>query len=595
MKRFLIALLLVAAALGQTNPESAQYPGAIPSADDQTYLGNFANTELNEALDTTETGIDVVDASAFIEPSVVAICPVGECSANDFTNVELVKVTGITGNTLTVVRGFNGTTGIAHSIGEQVQLVTSSYLINKIWAELIAVQTALGTDTDNVDHYETVEDEGTPLAQRSALNFTGTGVTCTDDSGNDETDCDIPGAGSGAASYEESFAAATTLTIEGTEHNIGHEAITWSCWDDGTPKVAIVPEQVTVDAVTFDVVFTFNPADSGSCVVTGNGGSDTAHAILSARHSDSVAGSVTRGDLIVGTVTPNWERLALGAVTNYLRSNGDDAVWSAILDGDLPGTIARDSELHSQSHVIDGGDHTASGLTIGQYLRATGATTFAFASILDGDLPSSIARDSELHAQSHELATTSGLGADHTTSGLTAGQVLRATSATAAAFQAIADADLPSTISRDSESVAAGDVSGSLSGGYQIDAGAVAAPELATAFKTDEKCWTVFDLNADLPATADIPSIWPNRSRAVTLTEIWCESDSGTATINVQRDDGTPADICSSALTCATGGDTCAPQGAEDNFSIGQELDHVTVTSPSGTKRINVCVLFTID
>jgi len=59
----------------------------------------------------------------------------------------------------------------------------------------------------------------------------------------------------------------------------------------------------------------------------------------------------------------------------------------------------------------------------------------------------------------HVLATTAGLGASHTTSGLTAGQVLRATAAAAAAFQAIQDADLPSTIMRDTEHTAIGDAS----------------------------------------------------------------------------------------------------------------------------------------
>jgi len=49
------------------------------------------------------------------------------------------------------------------------------------------------------------------------------------------------------------------------------------------------------------------------------------------------------------------------------------------------------------------------------------------------------------HAQSHVLALTSGLGADHTVSGLTAGQVLRATGATTAAFQSIGATDLPNT------------------------------------------------------------------------------------------------------------------------------------------------------
>jgi len=44
----------------------------------------------------------------------------------------------------------------------------------------------------------------------------------------------------------------------------------------------------------------------------------------------------------------------------------------------------------------------------------------------------------------HVLATTAGLGAAHTTSGLTAGQVLRATAPTTAAFQMLTAADIPS-------------------------------------------------------------------------------------------------------------------------------------------------------
>lgn len=44
----------------------------------------------------------------------------------------------------------------------------------------------------------------------------------------------------------------------------------------------------------------------------------------------------------------------------------------------------------------------------------------------------------------HVLADTSGLGPDHTTSGLTIGQVLRATGTTTAAFQSLQSGDLPS-------------------------------------------------------------------------------------------------------------------------------------------------------
>jgi hypothetical protein len=46
------------------------------------------------------------------------------------------------------------------------------------------------------------------------------------------------------------------------------------------------------------------------------------------------------------------------------------------------------------------------------------------------------------HAQNHVIATTSGLGSNHTVSGLTAGQVLRALSATDAAFAQLGHSDL---------------------------------------------------------------------------------------------------------------------------------------------------------
>ena len=44
-----------------------------------------------------------------------------------------------------------------------------------------------------------IQDEGTPLTQRGALNFVGAGVTVTDDSGNDRTTVTISGGGGGGA------------------------------------------------------------------------------------------------------------------------------------------------------------------------------------------------------------------------------------------------------------------------------------------------------------------------------------------------------------------------------------------------------------
>lgn len=55
----------------------------------------------------------------------------------------------------------------------------------------------------------------------------------------------------------------------------------------------------------------------------------------------------------------------------------------------LPSGVGDHSQLsgvtanqhHNQAHTLDGADHTVSGLTTGHYLKATGATTFAFAAL----------------------------------------------------------------------------------------------------------------------------------------------------------------------------------------------------------------------
>lgn len=88
-----------------------------------------------------------------------------------------------------------------------------------------------------------------------------------------------------------------------------------------------------------------------------------------------------------------------------------------------------------------GTKHTTSGLTAGMVLQATGAAAARFKQADHDDLGGVTAN--QHHNQSHVLAGTAGLGADHTVSGLTSGQVLRATGATTAAFQSLVEGDLP--------------------------------------------------------------------------------------------------------------------------------------------------------
>jgi hypothetical protein len=107
--------------------------------------------------------------------------------------------------------------------------------------------------------------------------------------------------------------------------------------------------------------------------------------------------------------------------------------------------IAQPDAHHARSHVFAttsglGTDHTVSGLTAGYVLRASSATAAAFAQLSHADLGGVTAN--QHHNQIHVLATNAGLGGDHTISGATAGHALRATSATTATFSQIQHTDL---------------------------------------------------------------------------------------------------------------------------------------------------------
>lgn len=63
--------------------------------------------------------------------------------------------------------------------------------------------------------------------------------------------------------------------------------------------------------------------------------------LLSAFHGDTLAGSVTRGDLIVGNSTPKWARFAVGGTNTLITSNGTDPAWGTItlLSGYISDTV----------------------------------------------------------------------------------------------------------------------------------------------------------------------------------------------------------------------------------------------------------------
>lgn len=159
--------------------------------------------------------------------------------------------------------------------------------------------------------------------------------------------------------------------------------------------------------------------------------------------ADSIAVDVT--DIIGNGLTETSNNIVLGT-PGTLTATSTNGVTTTSHTHEIDSTIARTSQLHTQSHVLAtttalGPDHTVSGLTAGFTLVATGSTTARFQQLAHSNLSGVGANDH--HNQSHVLASTSGLGADHTVSGLTSRQVLIATGSTTALFRALQAGDLP--------------------------------------------------------------------------------------------------------------------------------------------------------
>lgn len=71
---------------------------------------------------------------------------------------------------------------------------------------------AMRTDCTIVGGYNTVDNAGVGLTQRTTLNFTGSGVTCVDNGGATRTDCTVPGAP--ATPTGNSVTSVTPVTVQ---------------------------------------------------------------------------------------------------------------------------------------------------------------------------------------------------------------------------------------------------------------------------------------------------------------------------------------------------------------------------------------------
>lgn len=184
----------------------------------------------------------------------------------------------------------------------------------------------------------------------------------------------------------------------------------------------------------------------GDRVVVGRlgGGRGNRHVILGPA---GAGGAYAAGG---GYVTPTSDQKVKvsgdDSSAGYLEDKLTVAGGGSLSTDNPGGNEQRKLTVHAQSHVLAtdtalGADHTITGGVAGWVLRCLSSTTAKLMQLVHSDLGGVTA--DQHHAESHVLATTSGLsGTKHTVSGLTSGQVLRASGASDAAFAQLQHSDL---------------------------------------------------------------------------------------------------------------------------------------------------------
>jgi len=161
--------------------------------------------------------------------------------------------------------------------------------------------------------------------------------------------------------------------------------------------------------------------------------------------------SVTANDIAIFTSTGlagrTFAELKTDLSLNNVENKSSATILSEIQDGNIPSTITRDTELEAHTSRTDNPHSvTASQIGLGSVEDKSSATIRS--EIVDSDIPSTIARDSEVTSA---IATHTALSNPHGITKSTLGLTNVEDKSSATIRSEIVDSDIPSGIARDSE------------------------------------------------------------------------------------------------------------------------------------------------
>ena len=143
-------------------------------------FANNAYSTLSAGITNSATSFDVASVSTF---PTIGVSDHMYLSIVGSAYVEIIKVTGVSGTTLTVVRGQDSTTGTAANLGDRIELrITTAMLQDAFSSSFTNI-----TDGTNIIVADSTSD---------TLTITGTGgATVTNTPGTDTITIDAPAAG----------------------------------------------------------------------------------------------------------------------------------------------------------------------------------------------------------------------------------------------------------------------------------------------------------------------------------------------------------------------------------------------------------------